>query len=346
MSANLDTSLGFVALAFTGPRSKIWHRTGNSIDEKQIELGRPLTFDEIWALAGCAFTVDKVPLIVNLAGARYDHIEAGKRMLAYPDRFAHVRADTGMPVGMGSDVYKLVQPSDIRDTFHGYIAADPRFNLTTVGALNGGKRIWAQAEFNGEQVVAGDKHRRHLLMSTTFDTSAPTRLQGSETRVVCENTIRVAMGEHAPIVNVRHTARFDADKARKDLAQIAAGFDAFKVMGDALAQAVLPKNELAEFLRDVLDIPRDAKPDDVSTRKKNQRQAIIDAMMISANERAVSDLNQLDAFTALQGVTRYVDHSRDLGDDENRLFGSGAALKDKALGLLLPRIKDKVLVTA
>jgi hypothetical protein len=44
----------------------------------------------------------------------------------------------------------------------------------------------------------------------------------------------------------------------------------------------------------------------------------------------------------LEAITRYVDHTRDQDDTESRLFGSGAALKDKAWQLLLPRIADKV----
>ena len=344
MSANLDTSLGFVALAFTGPRSAIWHKTGQSIDAKVTDLGRPMTFEELWELAGCDFTVEKVPLVVNLSGAAYDHLPPAKRMLSYPDRYASVRLDTGAPLGVVSDQYKLVQPSDIRDTFQRYVDADERFKITTIGALNGGRRIWAQAVFNGPQSVAGDRHTAKLLMSTTFDTTAPTRLQGCMERVVCENTITVALGEKAPIVNVRHSTTFNADKARADLGKIAQGFAHFKVMGDALAGIKLGGNELRDFIRDVLDIPRDAKREDVSTRKQNQRQAIIDAMMQSANERS-QDAKSIDAFTALQGVTRYVDHTRDSEDTDKRLFGSGMDLKQKALGLLLPRIADKVPAT-
>lgn len=343
MTANLDTSLGFHALAFTGPRSAIWHGDGQSIDEAQAAAGRPLTFHEIWKLAGCSFHVEKVPLLMNLAGDAFNHLPEIQRLAEYPDRFAHVRQDTGAPLGMGSDVYKLVQPDDIRDTFQQYVDSDDRFHITTVGALNGGRRIWAQAEFNGsDHIVAGDKHRRHLLMSTTFDSSGSTRLQGSETRVVCENTIAIAMGERAPVVNIRHNAKFDAARARRELAAIAKGFDAYKELGDALAGSVMGREDLTFFLRDVLDIPRDATLDDVSTRKKNQRQAIVDAITVSANERGIVKLELIDAFTTLQGVTRWVDHTRDSDDTENRMFGSGMAFKQKALGLLMPRIADKV----
>lgn len=345
MSANLDTTLGFVALAFTGPRSKIWHGTGQSIDQKAVELGRPLTFEELWSLAGCNFQVEKVPLVIDLASGQYDHIEPAKRMLAYPDRFANVRTDVGAPLGIVSDQYQLVQPAEIRDTFEAYTKADERFQITTVGALNGGRRIWAQLQFNGPQTVAGDAHTAKLLLSTTFDASGCTRGKGVMTRVVCENTIAAADGEVSPTISVRHSTKFDAHKARRDLAKVCAGFERFKAMGDALAGDKMTGEELSGFIRDVLDIPRDAKKEDVSTRKLNQRQAIIDAMLISCNERAVNaKAGSVDAFTALQAVTRYVDHDRDAGNDENRLFGSGMALKQKALGLLLPRIKDKVAV--
>jgi phage/plasmid-like protein (TIGR03299 family) len=245
------------------------------------------------------------------------------------------------PVGLVSDRYQLVQPLEVQETFGQLISVDPRFALTTMASLDGGKRIYAQATFAGEQTVAGDRHVAKLLMSTTFDTTSTTRLQGCMERVVCENTLRMAMGEHAPVISVRHSTKFDSDKALKALADIASGFVQYKAIGDALASIVMPSEQLSAFLRDVLDIPADAKKEDVSTRKQNQRQAIIDALQISCNERAVTS-GHIDAFTALQAITRYVDHDRDAGNTEARLFGSGAALKDKALGLLMPMIKDHV----
>ena len=332
MAANLDETLGFAALAFTGPRSKIWHGAGQSVDAKVAELGRALTIDEWSTLSGTSFTVEARPL---------SYVGADGLLTEYPDRFANVRTDTSAALGLVSNRYNLVQPLDVQSTFADIIAADERFAITTMGSLDGGKRIFAQATFAGEQSVAGDKHVAKLLMSTTFDTTSPTRLQGCMERVVCENTIRVAMGEHAPIINVRHSTKFDSDKALKALADIAAGFAAFKVIGDALASHVMSVNTVSAFIRGVLDIPADAKQEDVSTRKQNQRQAIINALLISSNERA-QDYTAPDAFTALQAITRYVDHDRDAGNTENRLFGSGAALKDKALGLLMPMIKDRV----
>ena len=338
MSANIDETLGFVALAFTGPRSNIWHKGGQSVDQWIQDNGHPPDLEDWAMLSGTAFTVEARPL--------YYHGDcspgANNGLHEYPNRFANVRTDTGAALGLVSTRYNLVQPLDVQSTFADIIAADERFALTTMASLDGGKRIMAQATFAGEQTVAGDKHVAKLLMSTTFDTTSPTRLQGCMERVVCENTLRVAMGEHAPAINVRHSTKYDRDLALKQLARIAEGFSQYKQIGDALASYVMPKEALSAFIRGVLDIPIDAEQKDVSTRKQNQRQAIIDAMLVSCNERAVTGTSGIDAFTALQAITRYVDHDRDAGNTENRLFGSGAALKDKALGLLMPMIKDRV----
>jgi phage/plasmid-like protein (TIGR03299 family) len=342
MSANLDASLGFIALAFTGSRSKIWHGTGQSIDDKAKEIGRPLTVDEIMALGGLNFSVEKVPMLVSLAGSKYDHIAPAKRLLPYPDRFANTRTDTGAPLGIVSDQYQLVQPAQIGRWFEQLLETDSRFKLSTVGALDGGRRIWGQAEFSGVQSVGGDDHTAKLLMSTTFDATGSTVLKGSMTRVVCENTIEAAMSEHSPAINVRHAAKFDAEKARAQLAKVAGSFVRFKAMGDALAQVTLTKPEIATFIRDVLNIPHDVDYKDLPTRTKNRQNAVVQAMLVSANERAKSLSNGADAFTALQAITRYVDHDRDADDTESRLFGSGAALKNKALGLLMPRIADRI----
>ena len=59
-------------------------------------------------------------------------------------------------------------------------------------------------------------------------------------------------------------------------------------------------------------------------------------------------------WAALNAVTRWVDHNRTNETLENGVekaflaaqFGSGSQIKAKAMGLLIPRIKDKVLLAA
>lgn len=149
---------------------------------------------------------------------------------------------------------------------------------------------------------------------------------------------------------------FRGEQVAKELAGIAQSFATFKAMGDAMAQTQMAKDDVSKFFKELLEIPFDAKKDDVSGRKMNQFADLSRAYSVSKRER---NSNQDDVWTALQAVTRYVDHDRSVRnvnqDDANDVtvarftagtFGSGNDLKGKAMTLLLPRIKDKVPVAA
>lgn len=127
-------------------------------------------------------------------------------------------------------------------------------------------------------------------------------------------------------------------------------FAQFKAMGDALAQNEMAKDEVSAFFKTCLDIPFEAHPADISGRKLNQFTALSNAYRTTIAEGTPAGT----AWAALNAITRYVDHDRSTrggaSEGEARLlssqFGSGAALKEKAMGLLMPRIADKVLVAA
>jgi hypothetical protein len=110
----------------------------------------------------------------------------------------------------------------------------------------------------------------------------------------------------------------------------------------------MARDQVSTFFKECLDIPFEAKRDEISTRKANQFDALKSAYATSVREGAEDGT----VWASLQAITRYVDHERSTrgGSEESAFhsaqFGSGASLKDKAMGLLLPRIKDKVPVAA
>jgi phage/plasmid-like protein (TIGR03299 family) len=349
MSANIDTSNGQNNIAFLGSRNDVWHRMG-----QEMLAGQTI---EQWAQsAGLGFRAIKVPAIVALQGPDFDHIDASKRFLPAPDRSFIVRSDTAGLLGYvsGEDEsagYQIVQPAEVLDWFQRYISVDDRFALDVAGSLDGGKRIWATAKFNGDMNIAGENHRARVLMSTTFDCTGATINQCTVTRVVCQNTLRVAHGEKSAQIKTRHATKFDAHKVGKELAQLAKGFETFKHIGDAMATVDMAKDQVAHFFADMLDIPRNAKKDDLSTRKINQGIALADAYRKSVSEGAPEG----SVWAALQACTRYADHDRSVKNGDvtesvarfnSAQFGTGDSFKGKAMGLLLPLVKDKVLIAA
>jgi phage/plasmid-like protein (TIGR03299 family) len=349
MSHNLELRDGRYSFAFTGTRDQIWHRLGQQLEEGATQAE--------WAkAAGLDFEVAKVPAIVSLEGVKFDHIAPAQRFLPAPNRKFIVREDNGHVLGLASDAYKVVQPRDVLDWFSKYITVDERFHLDAAGVLHSGEAIWATARFNGDMKVAGESHKARLLMSTSFDQSRPTTNQGTTTRAVCNNTLSTAWADNRAVIKTTHRSHFNGEQVAKELATIAQSFDTFKKMGDAMAATALAKDEVSKFFKTLLEIPFDAKADDISGRKMNQFSALSQAYTTTKRER---NTKADDVWSALQAVTRYVDHERSVRnvnqDDANDVtvgrfaaatFGTGNDLKGKAFNMLLPLIADKVKVAA
>lgn len=340
---NLDMTNGRANIAFLGSRQDVWHRMGQ-------EMVPGMSIAEWAKAAGLEWSAIKVPAIAALEGKEFDHIEAGSRFRRVADRNFLVRSDNGAPLGYVSGRYKTVQPAEVLEWFERYIAVDDRFQLDVAGSLGNGETIWATATFRDKLSIADDAHVARVLMTTTFDGSGATINQGTMTRVVCNNTLNVALSDNRSVVRTRHSATFDAKKVGDELARIAQGFATYKAMGDAMAANSMAADEVSTFFKQVLSIPEEIKWEDVSTRKQNQFDALRAAYTTTSSETKAGT-----AWAALNAITRYVDHDRsvqkgDVGVDTSRFvsanFGSGANLKAKAVDLLMPRIQDKIPIAA
>lgn len=339
MAHEIDQSNGRDNIAFLGSRNDVWHRLGTEMAPGQDVAA--------WAKsAGLDWTAIK----------SQGHYYFGDQLRSAGDRSFMVRSDNGERLGdnVVSDVYVPVQPAEVLAWFDQYISVDDRFALDVAGSLKGGSIIWATAKFHDPLVVAGDQHVARVLMSTTFDGSGATRNQMTTTRVVCNNTLRAAHGDkHRAVISTRHNTRFDAKAVARELADLAQSLKTFKAIGDAMAGVYMSAAEVSNFFKLCLEISPEAKADDISTRKMNQFRALSQAFTTTRRERGEKghaiDGSPIDVWTALQAITRYVDHDRvsingDQGEKQflSATFGSGDALKGKAMELLMPRIADKI----
>ena len=344
---NIDMTNGRANIAFRGSRQDIWHHLGT-------EMAQFSTINQWAKAAGLDWTAIKVPAIAALNGPEFDHLPAyGKngelapwqRFVEVKDRNFVVRSDNGHPLGYVSNIYQPVQPIDVLQWFEQYISVDDRFQLDVAGSLGQGQTIWATAAYREPLDVAGDAHAANLLMTTTLDGTASTINQGSVTRVVCQNTLHAALSDKRAVIRTRHNTKFDGAKVGKELAAIAQGFAVYKAMGDAMAATEMAASDVHAFFQKLLDIPRDAKRNDISPRKANQYDRVAQAYNTTRQEGAHG------VWAALNAITRYVDHDRTNGSKPEAVmatsqFGAGAAMKAQAVELLLPLVKDRMLVPA
>jgi len=334
------------AMAYRGSINDIWHRQG-------VAVQRGWTLDEWAANSGLSFNAVKVPAFADLssiAGKLAGLADVHYGMARVEERHFIVRNDTGHVLSPNavSDRYQLVQPREVLDWFDRYIAVDPRFSLDVAGCLWNGATIWATATFNGDLEVAGDAHSARLLMTTTFDGSGSTINRGCMTRVVCQNTMDAALseGKAGGVVRTVHSAKFDADRVGRELADLAKQFDSYRAMGEAMADQHFEKADAVFFLRRVLDISdqagkaADGTLEGISARKFGQFESLWNAYQVGVKSE---ELKPLTAWSLLQGVSRYADHDRAVrGDALSSRFatsvvdssGAGARLKAKAVAML------------
>lgn len=350
MAHNLESRNGVWSFAFTGPRSEIWHRLGNNLPADASP--------EQWITAsGHDFEVAKVPALIALEGAQFDHIPAHLRCLPADNTNFIVRVDNGHKLGLCSDMYKLddIQPRHVHQWFRDYITIDPRFAMSAAGTLGRGEKLWATAQFNGDLTIAGDAHKAYLLMSTAYDLTQQTINQMTVTRGICQNTVAVCHADTRAMIKTSHRTRFNGEKVAKELSQLAQSVATYKAVGDAMAQTQMAADQVVTFFKDLIDIPATAKKEEVSTRKMNQLGDLWKALDTTRKERgSYSERTaSTDVWCALQAVTRYVDHDRSVRNADGNggeivarfassQWGSGDAFKGKAMAMLLPRIKDKV----
>lgn len=335
MAHRIDMSNGRANIAFRGSRNSIWHRLGT-------EMREGMSINDWAKESGLNWLAVMAQALVDLSGPEFEHLrkDPNQEFHQLVDGYRHVvRADTGMALGYVSDGYKPVQPSELLGWFEEYISVDPRFKLDVAGSLKGGKVIWATAVYDDDnRTIGGDKHIARLLMTTTFDGSGSTINQGTETRAVCDNTLRAALFDTRSVVKTRHNTTFNAARVGRELARIAQGFEQYKAMGDAMAQVHLKKEDIAKLFKVVLDIPFDTPKEDISSRKINQYEELKAAYATTVGEGTEPGT----AWTALNAVTRYVDNDRSTrggaSADEARFlssqFGSGSLLKSKAVNFL------------
>jgi len=193
-----------------------WHGLGNELTSNQ-----PL---EVWAKqAGLDWQIQESPVryVTNSGGALGE-------ILSYPDSKVLYRSDTRAPLSVVGNRFKVVQPEEILE-FYRDLTEVSGFELETAGVLKGGRKMWALARTGQSGMLKGnDQTNAYVLLATACDGTMATTAQFTSIRVVCNNTLAVALkGSTANAVKVKHNTAFDADLVKKQLGISVSAWDDF-----------------------------------------------------------------------------------------------------------------------
>ena len=122
------------------------------------------------------------------------------------------------------------------------------FEMATCGVLYGGKRFWAQANIGQSVSILGvDRVDGKLLLSTSCDGSLATQAQYTTQRVVCNNTLRAALGNQADYVRVTHATQFNPESIKQILELRPSGLQDWAKLAECMARYQLNAKQAGDF---------------------------------------------------------------------------------------------------
>lgn len=322
-------------MAYTGLTP--WHGLGSQLPEKQ-----PL---EIWAqAAGMDWQIKESPVHFSI-----DNVHNASMFGSFDEQKVLYRSDTNTALSVVSNRYQVVQPMEVLE-FYRDLTEYAGFELDTAGVLKGGRKFWALARTGKSTVLKGnDVVNGYVLLATSCDGSLATVAMPTTVRVVCNNTLSIAVNGAEQAVKVSHRSNFDADAVKQRLGIAVSQWDQFMYEMKVLSERKVNVKEANRYFETLLSSNQtDIAP--VIGVKSHLKLLNAQTESVMPNERAYKKLQAMfngqgrgaeltaakdTAWGLLCAVTEFVDHERQARSNHNRLdsawFGNGGQMKQKAL---------------
>lgn len=289
-------------------------------------LGTPLADEDLYdwekasVKAGLDWEAERVPLVTA---------DTGDKVSSYAIR----RTSDGKILGAVGKKYTILQNKDAFAFFQPWLSAREA-SLETAGSLREGSRIWVLAKLARDPIVVapGDEVLKYLLLSHSHDGSLAVRVGFVPRRVVCQNTLSMAIRSDASkLIRVKHTKEVHENLAniRETMNIVNAEFEAAAEQYKLLARKSINGADLEKYVRLVFKVKVDAEP---STRMKGLMEEVAGLFEAGRGNNLPSIKGSL--WAGYNAVAEWLSYNRGRNAD-NRLsslwFGDGANINRHAL---------------
>ncbi|QVL30296.1 DUF932 domain-containing protein [Telmatocola sphagniphila] len=321
MAHDLATTNNKPAFAFYGEEP--WHRLGQKLDQ-------PATAEQAIAAAGLDYDVTLTE-VATVDG------------MMVPRARAVVRYDNQTVLGLVSNRYIPVQNKQAFG-FLDAVVADGGIRYHTAGALGQGEKIFLLAKLPGHIRVKNseDLVNKFLLLSNAHDGSAALRVLFTPVRVVCQNTLSMALNQgQGEGISIRHQGNLEAKigEAQRVLGLATRFYDNAAEKINRLASVYPTEAQLKNYFEKIYPSPEEELAKN-STKKARAELHRLFEQGIGHNMPEIRH----SLWTAYNAVTEYVDHRTFRGKSErdresNRLqsiwWGTAAKIKERAWHLAM-----------
>lgn len=253
-----------------------------------------------------------------------------------------VRSDTGDILNITKKRYTPVQPDHIL-AFFDSLREREQLTMETVGVLGGGRIIWGLASTGRDlSFTEEDKVLEYILAASSADYSFSTVVKRTSIRVVCRNTLEMALrtgNEGQGFLKRNHAGAFDFELAREKIVAIKAdeeGLVEFKQDAQRLAQTKVSEDDAVKFFVKTLFPGKKVQEVKDSKRAAGRLEEVIAAYHSAPGQEL--DTARGTAWGLLNTITYLTDHVVGKTPDarvKSSFFAEGAILKQKALQVAL-----------
>lgn len=284
MSHNLNTKKnGQAAVMYVGESA--WHKLGT-------QLSNAATAEEAINHGGLDWEVVKAPLIAELGDGFAD----------VPNFWATIRKDTSDTLGVVGNGYTIVQNREAFSFFDALVERDEAI-YHSAGVIGKGEKIWVQAKMP-EYIRVGkdDLTEMYVTLYNSHNGQGAVKAYITPIRIVCENTLRMSLGNTADSVSIRHTANVDTKikQAAEILGLTKRYAGELETLWNDLAGKKLSKTGVDDFLKFAFPVRKDEE----SNRTINNRQRLLETIETG---RGQAEAKKGTAWWLVNGYTRFLE---------------------------------------
>ena len=184
-----------------------------------------------------------------------------------PGYKANVRDTDGAVLGVVTDKYRVVQNEDAFAFTDELLGEGVKYE--TAGSLNGGKKVWILARLPREYVISGERISPYLVFSNTHDGSGAIRVAITPIRVVCNNTLNLALARAERSFSMIHTGNINEkfEEAKKTLFMADTYMEELGKEFERLRSIKVSDAQVEEYVNMLIPLDEDA----TATQIKNAR---------------------------------------------------------------------------
>lgn len=243
---------------FASFREPAWHGLG-TVFEEEVNTSKML---ELASLDNWNVRLEEIPMPENFTSDKTNYF------VARSNPFDKTQTDV---LGVVGERYRTLQNEDLFAFGDNILDGGGRWE--TAGSIKGGRQVFGSIALERETVLdpngVGDKVNTYLLVNTSHDGSVAIQASITPVRVVCANTLNLAIGGGVgrnrnikQTFKIRHTQTAEGKviAAREALGLANAYMDEFDVMAKAMIEKEISKAKFDEIVALAYPMPeKDAK---------------------------------------------------------------------------------------